>query len=304
MIDYRSLSTLYPRDALGAVCYEALGLAIVGIDPALAGAYRLEGALIAQELGYANSTEPTPVILAVYPELAGEFDDASWVRHCETEAQERANQPKPAPPTWVADAKAASAEERAGAYAFRGALAWRDTCRELNGLAGNQADKEHDTRDAETVYCTLYDGWVADGLESIDWPHQLAAKIIALDVRCATDKATAAAVVAEPVSFDADEWRARCQAFSASAASGCGCADLLYSSRYSGSVDCAIQKFADTHHEEALRIARECGDYVSPGEDDAVWEGCCPHGLDPDCCPVGCGDLPRYSGEDDDWSNV
>ncbi|NML17381.1 hypothetical protein [Azohydromonas caseinilytica] len=107
-----------------------------------------------------------------------------------------------------------------------------------------------------------------------------------------------------PTGFDADQWPTRCETFSKAAATGCGGSDLLYSSRYSGRVDGALERLPEKHHEEALRIARECGDYCAPGEGDAAREGCCPDGLDPDCCPCG-GGLPQYMKDDDgDWSNV
>lgn len=74
----------------------------------------------------------------------------------------------------------------------------------------------------------------------------------------------------------------------------CGCVYEVYVDGFSREIDSA---FPPPHpdHEAALQLARE-HDYASPAEREAMHQrlqedGSCRHGLDPDCCPAGCGDL-------------
>lgn len=91
--------------------------------------------------------------------------------------------------------------------------------------------------------------------------------------------------------FDEEDWRSRCAAWSAAALPGTGQIFELYSSRYSVKVEAGLAELALVHHARALEIANEEGGYSTPEERAAVAEGCCSHGLPPECCPVGCGDL-------------
>ncbi|MNR71311.1 hypothetical protein D3C71_19260 [compost metagenome] len=74
---------------------------------------------------------------------------------------------------------------------------------------------------------------------------------------------------------------------------GCGLVWELYIQRFSEAVD---SRFPATspQREEALRIAKAY-DYATPKKRYRLQtvlakDGCCSHGLDPDCCPMGCGD--------------
>lgn len=74
---------------------------------------------------------------------------------------------------------------------------------------------------------------------------------------------------------------------------GCGLVYELYVERFSAAFD---SRFPPGHlqREAALALAR--GDYLTPRELDCLRQqadeiGLCSHGLEPDCCPCGCGDL-------------
>lgn len=147
--------------------------------------------------------------------------------------------------------------------------------------------------------------WIAEYMGRQDWrasaPAEFNSNPKLLDAF--NDGSFEAMLIAQPEpaqqnAFDAAAWTARCEDLSTEAAKGCGCSDLLYSSRYSSMVDGALNRIPPEHHAEALNIARLAGDYTGPDEDKSAWDGCCPHGLDPDCCPAGCGDRDDFVNDD------
>lgn len=74
---------------------------------------------------------------------------------------------------------------------------------------------------------------------------------------------------------------------------GCGLVYELYVQRFSEAVD---HTFPENHPQRADALAAAQGDYLAPEERLAALEmqaeqGLCRHGLEPDCCPAGCGDL-------------
>lgn len=73
----------------------------------------------------------------------------------------------------------------------------------------------------------------------------------------------------------------------------CGLVWELFVQRFSEAVDDSFPP-SSPQREEALRIATEKG-YASVEEREQTQkelaaDGCCSHGLAPDCCPLGCGD--------------
>lgn len=99
--------------------------------------------------------------------------------------------------------------------------------------------------------------------------------------------------------FNVDEWRETCKEISRSAAGKCGCIHDVYVGLYSHEIESHAGCFPEEHHEQAFDIAKQEGDYYTPEERaaEAQWNaenGYCSHGLDPDCCPCGCGDLEQY----------
>lgn len=84
----------------------------------------------------------------------------------------------------------------------------------------------------------------------------------------------------------------RVQAMADQANRGCGQSYEVFVRRFSGMFDAAFPP-GTPDRESALASAG--GIYATPAEleemDESLAEmGCCSHGLDPDCCPCGCGD--------------
>lgn len=95
--------------------------------------------------------------------------------------------------------------------------------------------------------------------------------------------------------FDETAWRGCCDRIAEDAKRGCGQVYELFSANYSAHIDAAIAGLPSTHRDRALSIACESGIYLTVDEreqqardfDDS---GFCSHGLEPHCCPCGCGD--------------
>jgi len=73
---------------------------------------------------------------------------------------------------------------------------------------------------------------------------------------------------------------------------GCGQSFDVFVERFSGMVDRA---FPPGSHNREQAIAMSEGCYRTPAElqqaqDEMAEMGYCSHGIDPDCCPCGCGD--------------
>lgn len=90
------------------------------------------------------------------------------------------------------------------------------------------------------------------------------------------------------------EWRARCEALADEASRGCGLSHDVYVQRFSASVDSEIRKAGGANQERLLAIAREFDyattDQIAESVASYLDDGYCLHGLDPDCCPAGCGE--------------
>ncbi|EAS9110067.1 CcgAII protein [Salmonella enterica] len=74
----------------------------------------------------------------------------------------------------------------------------------------------------------------------------------------------------------------------------CGLIYELYQQRFSVEIDSVIDALPIAGREFALELARNEFDYLSPSERETQIQGfredgLCSHGLDPDCCPCGCG---------------
>lgn len=84
----------------------------------------------------------------------------------------------------------------------------------------------------------------------------------------------------------------------AAEANRCGLSYDLFVDKFSAAVDDAFTP-GEPMREQALVLARARG-YESPEErartqDELADMGYCSHGLDPNCCPAGCGDLDDFS---------
>lgn len=84
----------------------------------------------------------------------------------------------------------------------------------------------------------------------------------------------------------------RVQAMATQANRGCGQSYDLFVQRFSGMFDSTFPP-GSTDREQALGCAK--GIYATPAElekeqEESAEMGYCPHGLDPNCCPCGCGE--------------
>jgi hypothetical protein len=100
---------------------------------------------------------------------------------------------------------------------------------------------------------------------------------------------------ADLVSFQEGRWSDVCVTLAAQAARGCGASHGLYVQRFSELIDAKISGLPASVRATAIAQA-ERWDYLSAERRAKVPMeladgGCCSHGLEPDCCPMGCGDL-------------
>lgn len=96
--------------------------------------------------------------------------------------------------------------------------------------------------------------------------------------------------------FNPDQFRAHVGTLAEKANTGCGLIYELYQRRLSASIDAHVAMLPAEHREPAIELAREEFDYLTADEIEAEIardheQGICCHGIDRDCCPVGCGDL-------------
>ncbi|WP_153306663.1 hypothetical protein [Desulfogranum japonicum] len=73
-----------------------------------------------------------------------------------------------------------------------------------------------------------------------------------------------------------------------------GCSEYMYVLNYSRYVDDLISRYPDCR--TILEEAVENGDYATAEDlermrEEQIEDGLCCHGLPPECCPLGCGDL-------------
>lgn len=95
--------------------------------------------------------------------------------------------------------------------------------------------------------------------------------------------------------FNSALFEAACRAASSEAAKGCGLSDVLWSKTTTSAIEGFLCHVDDQHIAQARDIAKQAGwldlDEIRALNDMIEEEGLCGHGLDPDCCPAGCGDL-------------
>lgn len=76
----------------------------------------------------------------------------------------------------------------------------------------------------------------------------------------------------------------------------CGSAHETYISIFSASIDDLIEAKGNEHNTAFILKAARLQDYATPEEieqmnEDSLDSGHCVHGIDPDCCPAGCGEV-------------
>lgn len=92
--------------------------------------------------------------------------------------------------------------------------------------------------------------------------------------------------------FDPTAWEERMREIGKEAGKGTGLVYLLYQRKFKSLISEAIAALPIEHRQQATVIADLYG-YSEP--DEEIGDGECSHGLDPFCCPAGCGDI------DDGW---
>lgn len=95
--------------------------------------------------------------------------------------------------------------------------------------------------------------------------------------------------------FDAVIFHETCDQASKAAAHGCGLSDVLWLTRCTASIGSLLPSVSLVSLAEAHVIARNAG-WLDPTEEKELKEcraeeGTCSHGLEPDCCPAGCGEF-------------
>ncbi|GKS86968.1 hypothetical protein AVMA1855_22470 [Acidovorax sp. SUPP1855] len=94
--------------------------------------------------------------------------------------------------------------------------------------------------------------------------------------------------------FDENSWHKACQKLADQAAKGCGLSHDYYVKRFSIEIDNALKTLPAEFHPQAKKAA-EFFDYASVDQIQETDQlnaanGICAHGIDEDCCPLGCGD--------------
>lgn len=96
-----------------------------------------------------------------------------------------------------------------------------------------------------------------------------------------------------------DDFRNLCTNISKEVMPGCGLIYELYQQRFSSQIDSIIETLPASEQLIARELAREEFDYISSNEIEEQMlsnkvNGLCSHGLDPNCCPCGCGDIDNF----------
>ncbi|MGR0626554.1 CcgAII protein (plasmid) [Escherichia coli] len=96
--------------------------------------------------------------------------------------------------------------------------------------------------------------------------------------------------------FDANEFLAQCETLSSEAYAGCGLIYELAQRRLSAAIDGYVATLPPEFRGTAIELARREYGYISAQEIEDEIErdrkyGMCSHGIDRDCCPLGCGDI-------------
>lgn len=95
--------------------------------------------------------------------------------------------------------------------------------------------------------------------------------------------------------FDIDEWRETCKRLADTAMLGCGLSHDVFVRSFSGDVELLLPAIGSQSMYVAIKVAREYGyEKIDQINDQANWNaehGYCPHGIDKNCCPAGCGDV-------------
>lgn len=104
--------------------------------------------------------------------------------------------------------------------------------------------------------------------------------------------------------FDENHWTERLAAWTKMANVGCGLSYDVFEANFCGYVASGLLLVEPENLPRALEMARAAGYYTQAELEAAqvrdLHDGSCAHGIDPDCCPAGCGDLD--DGQHLEWN--
>lgn len=92
--------------------------------------------------------------------------------------------------------------------------------------------------------------------------------------------------------FDEAAWRKCCEEAAADAMRGTGLVYELYQQKLNGLIRARVTGIDPSLQAQALKLASEEFGYSEFDEEPG--DGYCMHFLEPQCCPVGCGDLEEH----------
>ncbi len=110
-----------------------------------------------------------------------------------------------------------------------------------------------------------------------------------------SDNTTSSCVNEDPhAPLNEQAWQRVCKTAAKDASKGCGLSYDHYIVLFSSSIDQHVDQLPEHQRAQALAIAQEWS-YATPAERQKTqdWNaenGYCRHGLDPNCCPAGCGE--------------
>ena len=97
------------------------------------------------------------------------------------------------------------------------------------------------------------------------------------------------------IEFDKSAWQVACEKMAEQANRSCGLVYEIFARDFSRAVNQAIFSVPEAHRPDAIEIAKQLGWATDEELAESLRQmdeaGCCAHGIDPDCCPMGCGDI-------------
>ncbi|ENL7233772.1 CcgAII protein [Escherichia coli] len=96
-----------------------------------------------------------------------------------------------------------------------------------------------------------------------------------------------------------EDFRRQCDVFAREQQPRCGLIYELYQRRLSADIDGYLAGVPDEYRDELIAVARREFDYLTQDEiEEEIRQdserGYCSHGIDRNCCPLGCGDIDEY----------
>lgn len=96
-----------------------------------------------------------------------------------------------------------------------------------------------------------------------------------------------------------EDFRRQCDVFDREQQPRCGLIYELYQRRLSADIDGYLAGVPAEYRDELIAVARREFDYLTQDEiEEEIRQdserGYCSHGIDRNCCPLGCGDIDEY----------